>query len=154
MVNQESEAGVNVIDDDGENFTVDFGAVKSAEALPKADYNVICEKNEFSLSKSSNKPMWGQIWTVEDGEFAGRKIYNNMSFSEAALPMTKAALSVIDNSVVLDSAFRPKAYADNGTMLGKRSRVRTKIEEYMGEKQTRIAKFMPAVGGTNAFLQS
>lgn len=152
----QTDGGVDVIGDDGENFTVNFGEVKDAEALPKnTQVNLVCVKNEFAMSKSSNKPMWNQSWEIEDGEYAGQKIFNIMSFSEKALPMTKSALKVLGlDSVLSDPAFSPKKFADDGHMLGVKCSAKTKIEPYEGRNNTRIGRWMPAAAGSsaNAFL--
>lgn len=143
---------VGVIDDDGENFTVDFGSVADAvrEVIPKGDYNVVIASLDFQMSQSSNKPMWAIQLEIEDGQFAGRKIYTNLSFSEKALSMTKGVIKILKPEL-LDSPLNPKKIADSGDLLGLKAKVKTKLELYEGEKQTRVARWMPSPQAANAF---
>lgn len=152
----ESDAGAEVFDDDGENFTVDFGNVEEAKRtlLPVRDYEVQISELEFKLSASSNKPMWSVVLEVQDeGDFNGRKIYTNLSFSEKALSMTKGVIKVIAPEL-LEGAFKPREIADNGDLLGKFAKVRIKHRMYEGEKQVQVSRWMPSVANAsaNAFI--
>lgn len=146
------DQGVNVFDEgDEDNFVVDFSGVTEAkrEVLPKGDYDIVISQCEYQLSASSNKPMWAMILEVEGGDFAGKKIYTNISFSEKALPMAKGIIKVLKPEL-LDVAFKPKE--QDSELLGVHARVRIKHELYNGEKQARVQRWMPASGGNNAFI--
>lgn len=113
------------------------------EVIPKGTYDVVIESAEYKLSQSSGKPMWNLQLTITEGEFAGRKIFTILSFSEKALPGTKAAINRIDSSLI-SASFNPKAIAENGDLVGKPARVKTKIEQYEGNDQTRVAGWLAA----------
>lgn len=153
MVNEQSNPGDEVMDDDDENFTVDFGGVQESvrEVLPKGDYSIVVSEAEYTRSQSSNQPMWAIVLEIEEGDFTGRKIYTNLSFSPKALPMTKAVIKVLKPEL-LEGAFNPKKTADDGELLGLHAKVRVKHQMYNGEKQARVDRWMASTNGANAFL--
>lgn len=149
----ESEEGVSVIEEDDENLSFNMNAVEAAvrEVLPAGDYNCVLSSLDYSRSASSNKPMWTAILEVEDGTYTGKKIWTIMSFSEKAIAITKGAIKTFAPEVLTDD-FQPKKIADNGDLLGKKCRVRTKIELYEGEKQCRVKRWMAPVQSASAFV--
>lgn len=48
------------------------------EALPASTYEAKIATCELTMSKTSNKPMLKFVWEVVDGEFAGRKLFDNV----------------------------------------------------------------------------
>lgn len=57
----------------------DLSEVKNEfEALPPSTYEGKIATCEFTTSKSTNKPMLKFTWEVLDGEFAGRKLFDNV----------------------------------------------------------------------------
>jgi hypothetical protein len=48
------------------------------EALPQSTYEAKIAECEFTTSKSSGKPMLKFTWEVLDGEFQGRKLFDNV----------------------------------------------------------------------------
>lgn len=144
--------------EDDDNFTVDMSQVPDQmfQALPKGDYNVVIEMCEFSRSKSSNKPMWTVRVEVEDGEYAGKKIYTHLSFSDAAMPGTKMAIKTFAPEILSDpqyQPFAPKKLADEGYLLGKKARVRLGIEKYEGQDKNKIARWLEPTTAANQFIQ-
>ncbi len=93
---QEDVAGAS-FENQADGLVVNLSEVEEMkfENLPKGNYNVIIEDNQFKMSKSSGKPMWELKLNVVDGEFANRKLFEIFSFSEGALPGTKTRLAVI-----------------------------------------------------------
>lgn len=70
----------------------DLSEVKNEfEALPANSYEAKVAVCEYVQSKSSNKPMLKFTWEVLDGEFAGRKLFDN---------------------VLLETSWKVKQYAD------------------------------------------
>ena len=124
-------------------------AEQSFEVIPKGTYNVTIEEVEYKLSQSSNKPMWNLKLVITDGEYANRKIFTILSFSEGALPGTKGALKRIAPHL-LTSSFNPKAIAEAGDLVGLQARVKTKIEMYNDQEQTRVAGWLAASGDSFA----
>lgn len=133
-------------------YVVDMTQVQepSTEVLPKAIYNCEIDECEYKLSQASGLPMWAMILVVSDGEYQGRKFFNNMSFSEKALPYTKRSLAAIAPEL-LTVDFRPDA-VDQYDMVGKRVRVQSKIgKNENGEKRSEVAKLLPPADNT-AFM--
>ena len=132
-------------EDGEESLTINMNevAAQSFETIPKGTYNVTIEEAEYQLSKSSNKPMWNLKLTITDGDYAGRKIFTILSFSEGALPGTKAAIQRFAPNL-LSSSFNPKAIAEAGDLVGIEARVKTKIEQYNDQDQTRVAQWLAA----------
>ena len=132
--------------DDALTINMDEVAAQSFEVIPNGTYPVIIDKCEYSLSKSSGSPMWSVQMTITDGDFAKRKLFTHISFSEGALPGSKAAIQKIAPGL-LSSAFNPKEIAANGELVGLEARVKTKIETYKGEDRTKVSQWLaPSVG--------
>jgi hypothetical protein len=61
------------------NLDYDLAEVKNEfEALPASTYEAKVVVCEYTTSKSTNKPMLKFTWEVLDGEFAGRKLFDNV----------------------------------------------------------------------------
>lgn len=116
---------------------------QSFEAIPKGTYDGVIEELEFKMSNSSGKPMWSVAIVITDGEYRGRKLFTNLSFSEGALPGTKTNIQRFAPDI-LTRAFDPRKIAAEGKLVGKAVRVKTKLETYEGEERTKIAAFVPA----------
>lgn len=152
--NQNQDGQDDVVDED-EDIVIDTDAVEALkfECLPKGDYDGVIAALDYSLSQSSNKPMWTVQIEIENNEkFAGKKLFTHISFSPAALPGSKVAIASFAPEV-LGSNFRPKAVADSGDLLGKKVRIRVGIQMYNNEKRNKVARWLP-VPNTNEFVQS
>lgn len=124
-----------------EGVIIDLDQIVSAsnEVLPKGVYSGVIEELEYKLSAASGKPMWAYVITIIDGEYTGRKLYGNLSFSPKALPVSKKTLLDICPQFV-NASFNPKAIADNGELIGLQVNVKTKIGKNTdGEARTEIA---------------
>lgn len=121
-------------EDSDDSLLVDLSNVKemSFEVLPKGIYAAIIESVKYEISKNSGKPMWNVQFTVSDGEYANRKLFNYMSFSEKALPGTKANIKRIAPEL-LSGPFNPKKIADEGYLTGKQVRLKVDVEKYTPE---------------------
>lgn len=140
--------------DDDDSLVIDMENVKaqSFEVIPKGTYNVVIEKCEYKRSESSNQPMWEMTMAITDGDFANRKLFTFMSFSEKALPGTKASIQKIAPAL-LEGSFSPKKIADNGDLIGVVARVKTKIEPYNGEDRTKVAQWLAPEGSGDGFAE-
>lgn len=148
MMTNENESFLKETDDGG--FAVDMTAVPAAtnEVLPKATYNCTMDEIEYKLSQASGKPMWAMVFVIDDGEYEGRKLFSNMSFSDKALPYTKKTLAAIAPHL-LTADFRPDK-VDDYALAGQRYRVKTKIgKDESGEKRTEVANILPPAEGFN-----
>lgn len=142
---------IDSFEDGDDALTINMEAVEgqSFEVIPKGTYAAVIEELEFKMSNSSGKPMWAVTLTITDGEYSGRKLFTNLSFSEGALPNTKGQIQRFAPEV-LSSAFNPKKIAESGKLIGKSVRVKTKLETYEGEERTKIASFL-AAAASNGF---
>ena len=136
--------------EDGDSTLVDWDNVADVvdTPVPAGDYDGTITSCEYKLSQASSQPMWStEITITSPGEgVEGRKIFENFSFSEKAIPYTKKKLAQMDSAILGIKPFDLKAIPE--TLIGKNVRFRVKVKEetYEGETRMRasIAKFMPA----------
>lgn len=120
----------------------------SDELLPKGDYVCTIETCEYKLSQSSGQPMWAHTLVVNDGEYEGRKLFSNMSFSPKALPITKKTLADIAPEFTTGS-FNPEESASD--MEGKIVKAKVVHTKYEGEMRSSVKK-LSAAGGMDDFM--
>ena len=135
--------------EDGGSLIVDLSGVEEQkfEAIPKGIYAAEIDQLDFGMSKSSGAPMFTIIFAIDGGEYAGRKLYFYASFSPKALSGTKTALLRIDPTI-FNGPFKPEEIANNGTLLGKKVRIKVTHEDYNGETHARIQTILaPAAAG-------
>ena len=98
--------GIDVSDGDG--GLVDFTNVDAAtyELLIPSKYPAVITEIEFKYSASSGQPMWAMVLEVNGGDYDGRKLFFNMSFSAKALSFTKVTLENIAPEL-LEGPFEP-----------------------------------------------
>ncbi len=146
----ENESFLTESDDGG--FVVDMTAVPEAknEILPKAIYNCIITECEYKLSQSAGLPMWSMVLEIEDGDYKDRKLFNNMSFSDKALPYTKKTMAAICPEL-LTNDFKPHMVEEYG-LTGRRVRAKTKIgKDQEGNNRTEVGQLM-AAADNSAFM--
>lgn len=142
----------SMVFEEGGSLVVDMSNVMEAkfENIPKGTYNAEIDAVEFGTSENSGAPMWTITCKVTDEAYAGRKLMTYASFSRKALPFTKATLMRID-SEMFTGQFSPEDIAAKGELLGKPIRISVKLEEYNGEKRSRIAGILaPKDAGAGA----
>lgn len=148
---EQDEAAGAMFENNEDGLVISLSNVEAQkfEVLPVNTYNVIVEDNEFAMSKSSNKPMWNLKLAVLDDEFQNRKLFAFLSFSEKALPGTKAALQVIAPELA-DTDLRVNDADTVASIIGKKVRVKVGIEknEEHGD-QNRIKRWLPADENAN-----
>lgn len=139
---------------------VDIDSIEEAknEALPKGWYDMIVGEHDYALSQSSGQPMWTLKLQVEGGEYDGRAVYYHMSFSEKAVPYTKAAIQACFPDLLTDPQWRTtegrwdvKKIGDESALSGRRIQVQLKHQRYEGENRHTVAKIRPSQD-TNQFL--
>jgi len=103
--------GALVIDlsDTDENFV--------AETVPRGLHPVIVSGLTFDYSQRSNNPMWTWELEIEDGEFAGRRLYYHTVFSEGGMPRVKRALMCVGATELLEKKFNPEEVAMSGVLV-------------------------------------
>jgi hypothetical protein len=86
---------------------------------------------------------------INEGQYRGRKLYTYWSFSQKAMPFTKATIQRVAPEL-LAGAFNPQQVADEGRLIGKPCRVRVTVEEYNGEDRTKVGQMLaPADTGSS-----
>lgn len=133
---------------EGENFEgsdtsvmVDLSDTEEAtfETVPKGVYGVTVESCEYGPSQSSGQPMWSLQLVINEGQYEGRKLFDNLSFSPKALPFTKKKLAIIAPEL-LNGPFNAEEQA--GQIEGRMFKVRTKMAKYDGEDVSRIKDYL------------
>ena len=146
--NDEFETAGASFENNDDGVLVDLSNVQaqSFDPLPKGNYNGIIEECEYQLSKTSGKPMWNIRVSVTDEEYENRKIFTFLSFSEKALPGTKAALAVIAPEF-LSTAFNPKDPDVIAALVTKHVKLKVDIEknEEHGDRN-RVKKWLATEG--------
>jgi hypothetical protein len=134
--------------EDGGNLVVDLGGIQEAkfEVIPKGIYTGEIDSCEYGLSNNSNAPMFTLQLVITEGQYTGRKLYTYISFSQKALPFSKATLNRIAPEL-LQSPFIPQKIADEGLLLGRPVRMRVSIDDYQGEPRSRVGQLMGAATG-------
>jgi len=135
--------------EEGGNLVVNLAGIQEAkyEAIPRGIYNAEIDTVEYGMSANSGNPMLTLQLAITEGDYQGRKLYTYWSFSQKALPFTKAAMQRIAPEL-LTAKFDPQKVADEGQLLGKPCRVRVTIEDYQGEPRSRVAQVLaPATQG-------
>lgn len=73
---------------------IDFSNVKGLEPVEEGTYSLRIEKATSGTS-ASGQPKIDLQWTIEEGELAGRKIFDTLSFHPDALWRTKLVLEAL-----------------------------------------------------------
>lgn len=129
------------------NFQAAMAKAASAsfEPLPDGEYNLVCIESTPTES-STGKPMIKTKYQVEDGPNAGKKVFNQYTFSEDS----DNALSFFFQHMAfhgLDSAFfsqNPAWETVAGALMGKRIRVVLGQDEWQGVKRNKVKRILPA----------
>lgn len=139
-----SEAYNQAVFEDGGNLVVDLGGIQAAkfEAVPKGVYSMEIDSAEYGISNNSGQPMITLQLVITEGEYQGRKHYTYWSFSQKALPFTKATIGRVAPEL-LEKAFNPQKVCDEGMLLGRACRGRVVHEEYQGEMRSKIGQLLP-----------
>lgn len=139
-------------EDDGEvGELVDLSGYeedKGFEAMPRGTYNVVVDESEFKTSQNGNR-MISLTLQVEDGEFANRKLFTHIVFSEKTMGRAKKMIRTLGLVNLLEGRFNPEKEADS--FIGARARARVGIRVYEGEKRNEVKELLPAGESGNAF---
>ena len=132
----------------------------SFEVLPKGTYNAIVEEFEFTTSQSSGSPMIKCVYSIIDGEYADRKIFDYYVLTgegaKYALPRLKERITRVVPEQ--DSAsFNPAKFAESGVIINRQCRITLGIQtqkkgEYKGEKRNNVREILAADSTETSFL--
>lgn len=149
MAKAKKDEGVDFSESaEGESLVVDLNDVEdtSFEPMPKGMYDCIVDALDFVYSQNSGNPMWTWVLEVQDGEFAGRKLFFHTVFKGAGLPITKKALQRVAPEL-LDQPFNPQEVAESGSMIGRPLRARVDVRKYEGEMRNSVKELFAAAEG-------
>lgn len=159
---EEAKGGVQAAADT-EGMTFNLNEVEessSFEVLPKGTYDAIVEEFEFTTSQSSGSPMIKCVYSIIDGEFAERKIFDYYVLTgegaKYALPRLKQLITRVCPDVD-SSTFNPSKFAEAGTIINRQCRITLGIQtqkkgEYKGEKRNNVKEVLAADSGEGSFL--
>lgn len=138
------------------NFTVDLTGVDENsggfEAMPRGMYDCLIDDCQFGPSKNSGNPMWTWVLEVESGDYAGRKLFFHLPFTENMLPRIKKILNRIVPSLAA-TAFDPAKVAAEGTLVGVRCKVRVDTRPYEGQIRNNVRDILPpSAEGEGTFM--
>lgn len=155
------EVGVTAsTDTEGMVFNLDDVEESSFEVLPKGTYNAIVEEFEFTTSQSSGSPMIKCVYSIIDGEYVDRKIFDYYVLTgegaKYALPRLKQLITRVVPEE--DSAsFNPAKFAESGVIINRQCRITLGIQtqkkgEYKGEKRNNVREILAANSMETSFL--
>lgn len=158
----EENTGVQAAaDTEGMIFNLnDVEESSSFEVLPKGTYNAIVEEFEFTTSQSSGSPMIKCVYSLIDGEYAERKIFDYYVLTgegaKYALPRLKQLITRVCPDVSADT-FNPAKFAESGVIINRQCRITLGIQtqkkgEYKGEKRNNVKEILEAESGEASFL--
>ena len=156
-----TETGVQASTDAmGMTFNLNDVEEQSFEVIPKGTYNAVIEEMEFTESKSSGAPMIKAVYSITDGEFAERKIFDYYVLTgegaKYSLPKLKQLLSRVCPETDL-SSFNPVTFCESGVAVNRMCQIKLTVTtqkkgEYKGEKRNQIREILSAADVQNAFL--
>ena len=157
-----TQAGVQAATS-SEGMVFDLGGVEentSFEVIPRGTYNAVIEEMEFTESQSSGAPMLKAVYSITDGEFAERKVFDYYVLTgegaKYSLPKLKQLVSRVCPEVALGS-FNPAKFAEEGVAINRQCQIKLAVStqkkgEYKGEKRNNIREIMSAADVQNSFL--
>lgn len=157
------ETGAVAAQADAGSMTFDLNNVEevsSFEVIPKGTYNAVVEEFEFTTSQSSGNPMIKAVYSLTEGEFADRKIFDYYLLAgegaKYSMPRLKKLLVVTCPEQDL-SSFNPSTFCDSGIIIGRECALQLTVTtqkkgEYKGEKRNNVRDILAASGGMGSFM--
>lgn len=122
-------------------------AQESIEPVPPGLYHVSVEDTDFAFAKSSGAPMLKITFNIEDGDFAGRKLFDNYMLNHEVGMKRLKALAVASNHP------NPSYIADSEEFHGLECLAKVKLEtdpEGKYDPKNKISYFKPVKAGKPA----
>lgn len=132
----------------------------SFEVLPKGTYNAVVEEFEFTTSQSSGSPMIKCVYSIIDGEYADRKIFDYYVLTGEGAKYALPRLKQLITRVVPEedsTSFNPVKFAESGVIINRQCRITLGIQtqkkgEYKGEKRNNVREILAANSMETSFL--
>lgn len=123
---------------------INTGEVQEFEPIPQGTYDAVVSAAEYvEESESSGEPFVKFEFTVDEGEFSGRKLFLNRSCQPQALWSLKRTLRVLGvEDGVLDNEWDTEEVLPD--IIGNPCRIRVGMKEYMGEERNEVVRISPA----------
>ena len=122
--------------------TVDFSEVDTAQdysLLPDGEYLCRIDSIDDTMTTNAGDAMWNLQMVVDDGDYRGRKVFDKIAFSRAALPRVKLLCKQLGLDVSGVSVLEPER------LIGRAVHVTVEIQSYTDrygeEKQTNKVTF-------------
>ena len=122
--------------------TVDFSEVDTAQdysLLPDGEYLCRIDSIDDTMTTNAGDAMWNLQMVVDDGDYQGRKVFDKIAFSRAALPRVKLLCEQLGLDVNGVSILEPER------LIGRAVHVTVEIQSYTDrygeEKQTNKVTF-------------
>lgn len=141
MAEENEGVGFEGGNEDQENLTVNLGDVEESsgfQPLPRGNYDAEVEECEFQYSQRSGNPMWSFRFNITEGEYANRKLFYHVTFTENDLPRVKRTLIRLGRQDLADSQFNPKQVAEEGELIGLECRLKVTQRQYQGEWRNNV----------------
>jgi hypothetical protein len=146
---------VSFEDTESDAALVDMSGVSDEgtfECLPRGIYPCLVDEVTYGQSQRSGNNMWTWVFEVEEGDYAGRKLFFHTPFVETTMPRLKKVLGRISPEL-LSTKFNPAKLADENYFVGKRCRVRVDIKKYEGVNRNNVRDVLAASeGASEAFM--
>lgn len=120
-------------------ISADFSGVNPNEALPEGDYELIVDEVSVEEGEKGQYLRW--IYKVAEGEYEGRKLFDNTSLAKKALWRLRGVLVALGFSVPQGSMD-----VDLDDLPGSRCAASVIHEKYKGKNQARVGEFFPSRG--------
>jgi len=116
--------------------------------IPEGQY--ACECDEVNEKETRNgDEMWSIKWTVISGEYEGKSFFDNLVFTEAALPRVKM---VAKRVAQLDVDSGPIDFMPEH-LLGKRAMIEVEINEYTDDNGKLKRNNKPTFAGYDVYQE-
>ena len=115
---------------------IDFNSVAGVEnfaPIPAGDYTCRLTDIEPDVTRAGHEK-WRLRWEVQEGEYAGRNIFDTISFTPKAMPRVKLVCEICGVDVTGEVNLEPEM------LLGARARVTVFVEEYVDEHDSLKAR--------------
>lgn len=116
--------------------TIDFNAASELDVIAKGDYPAVFDS--YEMAEGEKGPYAACVFRISDAdeEYAGRKLYRNMSFSAQSLWNAKKTIRNMGYSGNLDGVVEIEDVLNE--CLGQDCRIRVGVKKYEGQDRNEV----------------
>lgn len=112
---------------------IKWSGVKDPVPVPPGWYTVVVAKGTDRTTAKNNDDMISLTYEIlDEGDYKGEKVFDNLVFTEGALPNVKVALEAMGMELSDDVDF------EASDLVGRTLMIRTKMGEYQGQKRPEV----------------